>query len=118
MRLHFLLIGSLLLLGPGLAAPMGCGSSGSGGTGGSTAITRRCVDIYVVGDPCDPCLQQHCCDELSACDSDCLDCLRGASSCGTTSDAVFKCGDKSCLDECSGHSTTSGAGGTAGAGGK
>jgi hypothetical protein len=89
----------------------GSSSTGAGGT-------RDCHDIKLAGEPCDPCLYEKCCAQLSACDDDCVNCLLGGSTCSDRSNAVFKCADKLCLTECSGHpNTTTTSSGTGGAGG-
>ncbi|MFO0759113.1 MAG: hypothetical protein U0359_21655 [Byssovorax sp.] len=103
------------------------GSSATNGTGGEKL---RCEDVYIVGDPCDPCLHEKCCDLLLKCNHECLDCLRGALPCNETANEIFRCGDTLCLNECpgpplsssssggTGGSGTGGAGGMGGAGGK
>lgn len=120
-RTRSLLMGLFLLVGA-CSAFFACSQSpGSGSDGG---IIRRCEDIYIVGNLCDPCLQKECCSELTVCDADCLDCLRGGSKCSDASDAVFRCADKLCIGACSNGTGGGGAGGsattggTAGAGGK
>lgn len=91
------------------------GPSSSGGGGGTT---RRCRDVYIVGDPCDPCLHEKCCDLVSVCDTTCIDCLRGQLTCNETANEIFRCADKLCLNECAGpplsSSSSSGAGGAGG----
>lgn len=89
-------------------------SSTTGGDGGQH--THRCHDVYIVGDPCDPCLHDNCCALVSQCDETCLDCLRGGLPCDVIANNIFKCADAKCPVACSGHpSTTSGSGGAGGA---
>jgi hypothetical protein len=112
-------MGFSLLFGSCLAF-FACGQSPGTGTSlagsSSSGVMRACDEIYLDGDPCDSCLYESCCAELSVCDDDCVNCLLGGSSCGKTSNAVFKCADKFCLIECSGHpsTTSSSSGGVSG----
>lgn len=119
-RRHFLPTSFSLVLGACLGF-FACsqGPVTSGGGGGSD-ITPRCQDIYIVGDPCDPCLHEKCCSLLPACDAVCLDCLRGALPCNETANEIFRCADKLCDIECGGGplTTSTGTGGAGGAGGK
>lgn len=114
-----------LLFGAGLgffacSQSPGPGSTSTTGTGGEML---RCEDIYIVGDPCDPCLHEKCCDLLLKCNHECLDCLRGSFPCNEAANDIFKCGDTLCLNECPGPlpsssgSTGTGGGGAGGAGG-
>ena len=80
-------------------------SSTSGGTGGAP----NCDGVYIVsfdkdgGQPCDICLHEYCCAELSACrDQVCIDCVNFLDlSCGPEPRAVDKCLYKYCQPTCS-----------------
>jgi hypothetical protein len=78
------LIGSALLSMSGVFFFVACGqdpataASGTSGTGGAP----NCDGVYIVsfdmdgGEPCDICLHDNCCTELSNCrDKSCIDCV-------------------------------------------
>ena len=80
-------------------------TSSASGTGGAP----NCEGVYVVyddedgGHPCDICLHEHCCPELSGCrDEPCIDCVNYLEpSCGPKPRAVDDCMYNHCLSTCS-----------------
>jgi len=98
------------------------GSSTASSTAGGTGGAPNCEGVYVVddgkdgGNPCDICLHDYCCAELSECrDQGCLDCVNFLDlSCGPKPRAVDKCLYKYCQPICSPgwpHTSTSATGG-------
>lgn len=101
-------MGFSLLLGIGLSF-FACSTNpgqGSGGAGG----TRDCKAITLVGPPCDPCVHERCCAELSVCDDECVDCLLGGAVCTDRAKAAFKCIYDRCLGACSDQPNDGGGG--------
>ena len=91
--------------GQGPAGPT-TGTASSGGTGGAP----NCEGVYVVfndkdgGSPCDICMHENCCAELSNCrDYACIVCANYSSGMGCTyrSKYVEECADTRCLSTCS-----------------
>lgn len=79
-------------------------TASASGTGGAP----NCEGIYMVydsdgGDPCDICLHEHCCAELSGCrDQGCIDCVNWLqNSCGSKPRAVDSCLYTYCQPTCS-----------------
>jgi hypothetical protein len=74
-----------------LTAPTGTSSS-SGGSGGSSGASNACP--AAAGDqPCDTCLKQQCCSQITACNADST-CVQTAQTCSNS------CNDNSCLTSC------------------
>jgi hypothetical protein len=90
-----------------------CGPTpGSAATG--TGGAPNCEGVYIVegdtdgGEPCDICLHDNCCPELSNCrDKACIDCVNTLlPSCRQPPRAVNDCSDLHCADKCgSSHPT-------------
>lgn len=121
------LIGLSLLCGPAFAF-VACGQEPTGSTTATsgTGGAPNCDGVNIVfddvdgGHPCDICMHEHCCAELSFCrDQACIDCVNILlPDCGLRPHAASDCSDLYCADTCSpmhNHSTTST--GTSGTGG-
>ena len=91
-------------------------TSGTGGAGGAP----NCEGVYIIyedkdgGEPCDICLHDHCCPELSECrDQGCIDCANFLlESCGPEPRAVVDCLYRYCQPICSPGWSPTGSGGS------
>lgn len=83
----------------------GSTATSTSGTGGAP----NCEGVYIIygdkdgSEPCDICLHDHCCPELSECrDQGCIDCVNELrTSCGPKPRAVTDCLYKECQPICS-----------------